>query len=89
MHFLSETAVFQSPCSFLPGDLIRSTAARQQECRVVIIKRIVAGDAGDRIPLRIRKTAFVLALDIENTCPGRGIDIGRSYLVIINRGLWC
>ena len=45
----------------------------------------MAGDADDRVPLGIGEPPLVLAFDIDDTGPGRGIDL-RSGTIMLTDG---
>ena len=76
------------PVPLVEGE-IRNIALRHvglpEERHVVVIERIPAGDAYDRVAFGLGEPLLIHALDIHDARPGRGFDIGRCELVILDR----
>ena len=84
MSAFPETAILQTAGCFLFRDLGRHRLTPEQKGSVIIVKRVMAGDADDRIPLGIRESPLVLALDIDHADPGRRVNLGGHECVVIH-----
>ena len=84
VRVLPEASVRKAASRLLFGNRCRGFPGRQQERRIIVLERIVAGDADDRVPLGIGEAPLVLALDIDDAGPGGGVDFWLGQVVVVD-----
>ncbi|KAF5032069.1 hypothetical protein DSECCO2_621170 [anaerobic digester metagenome] len=66
------------------GRVARSPAGPPEERRIVLLNRVPAGDADDRVALGFGEPVFIHALDIHDAGAGGSLDIGRRDIGILD-----